>query len=320
MSTLTDPVLRGKKDPTQDYLKDFLITGGGEEVEQKLKDVCNWNGETPVAAVGIHIGDNKNIIQAELFVCGVKEVGRIAANTLYGDGFAAESYVKVNPVDLALASVRDRMVSDWIPSDKVDWCLKVFNPASDKFTVIQKLNSDTLKEKGGDKLNFRLHLALSPGPKVVAKLGVAPVEKVKQMIGNDSINFPMILVGKETKMELLPAEPRDAEFGLGFVPLFIYRGDKDDLELPEFIEVREAIAGLFNNSCKVKEHKKFATWKSSAVLGKWSVADPQFIWPPTAAARVEDNDEGKGAKECEYLDKIFKIQFTLKNKSGLVIY
>ena len=135
MSAMTDPVLQGKKDPTPDYLKkDFVITGGGEEVEQKLKDMCNWNGETPVAAVGIHIGDNKNIIQAELFICGVKEVGRIAASTLYGDVFAAESYVKVNPVDLALASVRDRMVSDWIPSDKIDWSLNVFNPASDKFS------------------------------------------------------------------------------------------------------------------------------------------------------------------------------------------
>ena len=218
-----------------------------------------------------------------------------------------------NPVDLALASVRDRMVSDWIPSDKIDWSLNVFNPASDKFSVIQKLNSEALKEKGGDKLNFRLHLALSPGPKIVAKLGVVPVEKVKQMIGNDSINFPMILVGKDVKMELLPAEPRDAEFGLGFVPLFICRGDKEDVDLPEFGEVRQAIEGLFNNSCKVKEHKKFTMWKSSAVLGKWSVADPQFIWPPAAAAPIEDNDEGRGAIDANFLDKFRYIYFFFNN-------
>jgi hypothetical protein len=233
--------------------------------------------------------------------------GRIAANTLYGDVFAAESYVKVNPVDLALASVRDRMVSDWIPSDKVDWSLKVLNTDTDRFTVIQKLDSDALKEKGGGKLNFRLHLALSPGPKIVAKLGVVPVEKVKQMIGNDSINFPMILVGKETKMELLPAEPKDAEFGLGFVPFFLYRGDKDDVVLPDFVMVREAIEGFFNNSCKVKEHKKFSTWKSSAVLGKWSMSDPQFIWPPAAVAREVVNDEGKGGRGCKYVNNEFKI-------------
>lgn len=56
MSALTDPVLRGKKDPTQDYLKDFNIIGGGEEVRQR---------------------DNGEIIQAELFICNIKEVDRI---------------------------------------------------------------------------------------------------------------------------------------------------------------------------------------------------------------------------------------------------
>ena len=179
MYTLTDPVLRGKKDPSQDYLNNFIIKGGSKVIEQKLKEMCGWNGETPVAAVGIHIGDTGEVNQAELFVCGVKEAGRVAANGLYGDVSAAESYVKVNPVDLGLASVRDRMVSDWIPSDKIYWCLKVHNQATDSYTVIQKLDGDSLMEEGGDKLTFRLHLAVSPGPKIVAKLGVAPVEKVK---------------------------------------------------------------------------------------------------------------------------------------------
>ena len=56
MSALTDPVLRGKKDHTQDYLQDFNIIGVGEEVRQR---------------------DNGEIIQAELFICDVKEVDRI---------------------------------------------------------------------------------------------------------------------------------------------------------------------------------------------------------------------------------------------------
>ena len=56
MSALTDPVLRGKKDPTQDYLEDFNIIGGGEEVRQR---------------------DNGEIIQAELSICDIKEVDRI---------------------------------------------------------------------------------------------------------------------------------------------------------------------------------------------------------------------------------------------------
>ena len=181
MYTLTDPVLQGKKDPSQDYLNNFVIKGGGEVIEQKLKEMCDWNGETPVAAVGIHIEDAGEVNQAELFVFGVKEAGRVATNMLYGDVFGAESYVRVNPVDLG----------------------------------------------------------------------------------------PIILVGRETKMELLPAEPRDAEFGLGFILFFLYKGDKEVVELPEFVKVREAVEGLFNNSCKVKEHKKFTMQKSSAVQGEW---------------------------------------------------
>ena len=56
MSALTDPVLRGKKDHTQDYLKDFNIIGVGEEVRQR---------------------DNGESIQAELSVCDIKEVDMI---------------------------------------------------------------------------------------------------------------------------------------------------------------------------------------------------------------------------------------------------
>ena len=82
MSALTDPVLRGKKDPTADYLNNFVITSGGEEIKQKLKKMFDWNGETPVATVGIHIDDIGEIKPAELFICGAKEVGRIAANTM----------------------------------------------------------------------------------------------------------------------------------------------------------------------------------------------------------------------------------------------
>ena len=71
MSALTDPVLRGKKDPTQDFLQDFHIIGGGEEVRQSLKDAYSCRG-------GWHqLQDNGEIIEAELFIYDVKEVDRI---------------------------------------------------------------------------------------------------------------------------------------------------------------------------------------------------------------------------------------------------
>ena len=81
MSALTDPVPRGKKDPSQDFLQDFDIIGGGE-VRQRLKD------GTAVEAAGIHFRDNGEIIQAELFICDVKEVDSI--ETDYDDGKAGE--------------------------------------------------------------------------------------------------------------------------------------------------------------------------------------------------------------------------------------
>ena len=108
--------------------------------------------------------------------------------------------MKVQPADLALATVRSRMVSDWISSDKVDWVLKVYNPDTNKYAVMQKLDTERLKDVAV-KMNFRFHLSLAPGPKLVAKLGLAPVEKVKQMVGNDAMNFPLILISKEFKLE-----------------------------------------------------------------------------------------------------------------------
>jgi hypothetical protein len=290
MTTLTDRVLRGSKDPDADFLKNFIIRGGGDVIEDKLKEQ-GWNGETPVASVGIHVGEDGGITDTEIFLMGSKEVGRVSSNTLFGDKFKVESYVKVNPVDLALASVRGRMVSDWISSDKVEWQLKIHNPDTNKYAVVQKLDVEKLKEVGAAKMNFRVHLSLAPGPKFVAKLGLAPVEKVKQMVGNDAMNFPLILIGKEFKLELLPAEPKDAEFGLGFVPYFIYTGGQQEVELPDFKLVRVAVETLFNNACKVKEHKKYSTWKTGANLGQWEQADPLFIWPSATGARTEEQQE-----------------------------
>ena len=120
---------------------------------------------------------------------------------------------------------------------------------------------------------------LAPGPKFVAKLGLAPVEKVKQMMGNDAMNFPFILISKEFKLKLLPAERRDALFGLGFVPYFIYTGGQDKVELPDFKLVRVAIKTLFNNACKFKEHKMFSTWKTGVNLASGSSRTPSMSGP-----------------------------------------
>ena len=83
MTTLSDPILAGKKIPSVEFLKEYVITGGSEQVEGKLKEL-GWSGETPVASFGIHIDNTGNITDTQIIICGITEVGRISANTLWG--------------------------------------------------------------------------------------------------------------------------------------------------------------------------------------------------------------------------------------------
>ena len=93
MTTLSEPIMSGKKNPPEDFMKDYVITGGSEQVEEKLKQF-GWTGESPVAAIGIHI-DNGVIVNGQVFVSGFKEVGRITANTLWGEPLTQDDYIKV---------------------------------------------------------------------------------------------------------------------------------------------------------------------------------------------------------------------------------
>jgi hypothetical protein len=291
MTTLQDSILKGRKDPSVEYLRDFFISGGSEVVEEKLK-AGGWTGKTPVASVGIHISGG-SIVDTEIFISGPKEVGRISARLLWGEPFTNESYAKVEPMDLALVSIRGRMVSNWVKGDKLDWALKVHNPYNGKYKVINKLDEESLKIRGASKLSFRLHLALDKGPRLTAKLGVAPAEDVTSMVGNGQMNFPMIQVGKDQKLEILPAEPQDAEFGLGFVPFFICRDEEEPI-IPDFSVVRAAISEMFNTACKPKIHTKFTTWKQSASLGAWDAVDPTYVWPTDIATTGQPEDEEEG--------------------------
>ena len=79
-------------------------------------------------------------------------------------------------------------------------------------------------------------------------------------------------MGKALKLEVVPEEPREADFGLGFVSLFIHTGEKDPV-YPDLGEVRDAIRDHFNTACKPKAHKKPSTWKSSMALDSWKKLD-----------------------------------------------
>ena len=56
MTTLSDPILAGKTDPSTDFLKAYTISGGLQEVEDKVKEL-GWLGDSPVATVAIYFQD-----------------------------------------------------------------------------------------------------------------------------------------------------------------------------------------------------------------------------------------------------------------------
>ena len=83
MTTLSDPILAGKTDPSTEFLKDYTISGGLQEVEDKVKEL-GWLGDSPVATVAIYFQDGE-VNEAQIFTMGIKEVGRISAPILWGE-------------------------------------------------------------------------------------------------------------------------------------------------------------------------------------------------------------------------------------------
>ena len=60
MSVLTDAVLRSSEEPTEDAIRSWIISGGSEVVQEKLK-ARGWDGETLVASLGLHLDQEGNI-------------------------------------------------------------------------------------------------------------------------------------------------------------------------------------------------------------------------------------------------------------------
>ena len=220
MTTLTDPVLLGEKDPDIDTIKQWIINGGVDVIQDRLREQ-GWDGFSQVASVGMFQDDKGKITETQLFISGQREVGRVPANVIWGDALTKHDYLKIDPIDMAQAVIKGRMISEWIKGDKLDWCLKTFNGETGKYRVTDKLSEDSLKAKGASKISLRLHLSLDKGPKVAVKLGVVPVNNIENVVGHGAINFPMIQIGKETKLDFAPREPDDAEWGLGFTPFII---------------------------------------------------------------------------------------------------
>ena len=289
-TTLTDPILAGTKAPTIDQLKEYTILGGSEVVEIKLKEK-GWSESQPVATMVMDFSEG-NIVNTHIVTLGTKEVGKIAADVLWGPDWLEKSYAKIDPIDLAHFNTTGRMMSDWLTGDKLDWVTKIMNPESGKLKVINKLLEESLSEVGATKLWFRCHLSLDKGPKLIGKLGVAPISDIKNVIGNGRMTFPMIQIGRGFNLDLLPVEPEAAEFGTGFIPLFHHVG-QDEPVYPTWDKVKAAIADHLNNACKPKIRTKYLTWKTEVMKGTWESQDPSFLWPdPNSSCPTEDDEEG----------------------------
>ena len=297
MTTLSEPILASRGNPDRGFWNDFIVTGGTDCVEEKLK-AMGWAGRCPVATVGLHVEDGA-ITDTQLFLSGTRQGDRVGADLMFGPPLTDASYVKLEALDLALFSIHGRMVSDWVSSDKTDWALKIHNAETGRYKVINKLDQEGLTAKGADKFYLRQHLALDKGPRLTSTLGVAPSGNLLNMVGNGQMNFPMIKLGKEVKVQFFPAEPEGANLGLGFVPFFIVKdAPAEGLVLPDMNTVREAVAELLNTSCKAKTNAKFTTWKQSASLGRWDVLEPTYCWPSSGAGEDgEDGEEGQSNTE-----------------------
>ena len=167
MSILNDDILQGRNDPTVDDLKSWTISGGSDAIESCLKDIPGWDADSLVASVGIHVKDDGGIESVQIFLIGFKDVGRCQGSILFGDAMAEEDYIKIDQVDMSLADIWDKLVSDWIPSDALDWTLKMFNPETKKYKVINKLDEEGLASRGASKFSVRAQLALDKGLKII---------------------------------------------------------------------------------------------------------------------------------------------------------
>ena len=80
-------------------------------------------------------------------------------------------------MDLVYPVFIGKMTSDWI-TQGFNWQLKVVNPETGKFKVNPKADSHGLAEHGAMYLNFKIHLMLEKGPKLLGRLGVAPINNM----------------------------------------------------------------------------------------------------------------------------------------------
>ena len=292
MTTLNDDIFKGSKQPTNGFFADFLITGTTESVEDKLKE-DGWDGKSPRASI-IILFDSSEVRNVQLVISGKIDIGKVLATTLWGSDQDSSSYVKFESLDLAIPIFINRMTSDWINSNVI-WNLKIRNHDSGYFKVIPKTDSKVLEENGATDINMKVHVQLDQGPKLLGRIGVAPINNVTNIVGNNRDVFPLIQVGEQFTIDFFPQECADLELGLGVIPFFVHVGEEGDGRnaIPNIREVKTSISEFFNATHLVKMKKKFSTWTNVYTQGNWEEMDPKYWWPSFSQNQPGDDEQGK---------------------------
>ena len=292
MTTLTDDILKGGRQPPEDFFAGYLIEGTTESVKAKLKE-DGWDGKSPRASI-IILFDSNEVRNVQLVISGKIDIGKVLATTLWGSDQDSSSYVKFESLDLAIPIFINRMTSDWVNSN-VNWNLKIRNHDSGYFKVIPKTDSKVLEENGATDINMKVHVQLDQGPKLLGRIGVAPINNVTNIVGNNRDVFPLIQVGEQFTIDFFPQECADLELGLGVIPFFVHVGEEGDGRnaIPNIREVKTSISEFFNATHLVKMKKKFSTWTNVYTQGNWEEMDPRYWWPSFSSSRPGNNEQGK---------------------------
>ena len=110
MTTLTDDILKGGKQPADGFFANYLIEGTTESVEDKLRE-DGWDGKSPRASIIIHF-EAFEVRHVQLILSGKRDIGKVLATSLWGSDQDAGSYVKFEALDLATPFFINKMTSD----------------------------------------------------------------------------------------------------------------------------------------------------------------------------------------------------------------
>ena len=84
----------------------------------------------------------------------------------------------------------------------------------------------------------------------MGRIGVAPINNVTNIIGNNRDVFPLIQLGEQFSIDFFPQEFADSDLGLGVIPFFVHVGEEGDGKnaIPNIREVKTSISEFFNNT------------------------------------------------------------------------